>query len=243
MSIASWTSPRVSARTLPISRVMRRARSSFRSRRISAARKISSARRGAGTGIGERAHEIGGSSRIPVLEGLARSGGNPLPTDQVQVFTGLGIRGACLALGEALRGSGGGAHEILRAALHRSDGLSNDDEMSFGGVTLRGFYLINIDARDHLRPSAFFRSHSRSPVVPPALALGFWTRIRTSSPLEVKIRTVELAGRWVKWTRFSPGKGSHSADPRKGFGTTATRSRLSAGAVEGWTVTISLESI
>src|SRR5215472_13614388 len=47
--MASCTSPRVSARTLPISRVMSRAWSSLRSISISAARKTISARRGAGT--------------------------------------------------------------------------------------------------------------------------------------------------------------------------------------------------
>src|ERR1017187_2075589 len=47
--MASWTSPRVSFSTLPISRVMSRAWSSLRSIRISAARKTISARRGAGT--------------------------------------------------------------------------------------------------------------------------------------------------------------------------------------------------
>src|ERR1700682_1520345 len=47
--MASCTSPRVSARTLPISRVISRAYSSLRSIRISAARNTISARRGAGT--------------------------------------------------------------------------------------------------------------------------------------------------------------------------------------------------
>ncbi len=47
--MASCTSPRVSLRTLPISRVMSRAYSSLRSISISAARKTISARRGAGT--------------------------------------------------------------------------------------------------------------------------------------------------------------------------------------------------
>ena len=49
MSIASWTSPRVSSRTLPISRVMSRASASLRSAINWAARNSSSARRGAGT--------------------------------------------------------------------------------------------------------------------------------------------------------------------------------------------------
>src|SRR5580704_5504904 len=49
MSMASWTSPRVSARTLPISCVMARANSSLRRTRISAARNNISARFGAGT--------------------------------------------------------------------------------------------------------------------------------------------------------------------------------------------------
>jgi hypothetical protein len=49
MSIASCTSPRVSSRTLPISRVMSRASASLRSARRLAARNRISARRGAGT--------------------------------------------------------------------------------------------------------------------------------------------------------------------------------------------------
>ena len=49
MSIASWTSPRVSSRTLPISRVMSRANCSLRSAISCAARNSISARRGAGT--------------------------------------------------------------------------------------------------------------------------------------------------------------------------------------------------
>ena len=49
MSMASWTSPRVSSRTFPISRVMSRASDSFRSMRSCAARNRSSARFGAGT--------------------------------------------------------------------------------------------------------------------------------------------------------------------------------------------------
>ncbi len=49
MSTASCTSPRVSSRILPISRVMSRASASLRSASICAARNSSSARRGAGT--------------------------------------------------------------------------------------------------------------------------------------------------------------------------------------------------
>jgi len=79
--------------------------------------------------------------------------------------------------------------------------------------------------------------------VPPRLAFGFWVRTRTSSPFDVKIRTVDWAGSLMKWTRFCPGPGSHSADPRNGLGTTATRSRFEVGGPEGWTVTISLESM
>ena len=49
MSIASWTSPRVSSSTLPISRVMSRANSSLRAAMICAALNSISARFGAGT--------------------------------------------------------------------------------------------------------------------------------------------------------------------------------------------------
>ena len=49
MSMASWTSPRVSSSTLPISRVMSRASISLRSASSCAARNSISARRGAGT--------------------------------------------------------------------------------------------------------------------------------------------------------------------------------------------------
>src|SRR6266851_9819389 len=49
MSMASWTSPRVSGRTLPISRVMSLEKSSLRCNSSSAARNMISARFGAGT--------------------------------------------------------------------------------------------------------------------------------------------------------------------------------------------------
>ena len=49
MSIASWTSPPASARTFPISRVIRSVSSSLCSRRSSPSRKTISPRRGAGT--------------------------------------------------------------------------------------------------------------------------------------------------------------------------------------------------
>ena len=93
MSIASWTSPRVSSSTLPISRVMSRASASLRSAISCAARNSSSARFGAGTSrqllVGARARrrwpgrrprafdfwnsadQIVGVGRVSVFEHLA----------------------------------------------------------------------------------------------------------------------------------------------------------------------------
>ncbi len=51
ISMASWTSPRVSARTLPISMVIRAARSSLRSSSIRAALNSTSARPGGGVSL------------------------------------------------------------------------------------------------------------------------------------------------------------------------------------------------
>ena len=104
MSIASWTSPRVSSSTLPISRVMSRANCSLRSAMICAARSRISARRGAGTWRHGRAGAVRGSERvarvfgrrllenadqivlvggIAVLELAPGTGGHPLSVDEV----------------------------------------------------------------------------------------------------------------------------------------------------------------
>src|SRR5260370_19858207 len=85
MSIASCTSPRASARTFPISRVISRARSSLRLTRVSAARYKISARLGAGT----RRHDwyASAAARTAASTSSALERGN-IPTNS-RVFAGL----------------------------------------------------------------------------------------------------------------------------------------------------------
>ena len=70
MSIASWTSPRVSSSTLPISRVMSRANCSLRSAMICAARSRISARRGAGTWRQDAQARCAAASASPASSGV-----------------------------------------------------------------------------------------------------------------------------------------------------------------------------
>src|SRR5882672_3039601 len=171
MSIASWTSPRVSASTFPISRVMRRASSSFRSRRISAARKMCSARRGAGTRRQEAKARAAAftaastssgpeSGKVPTTSDsragfrfskvLPERDGSHFPPMRFRYWRPAGSK-APARLWESVSGVAVGAlmNPPSRPRL-RNGGLSNDDEMSFDVVTLRGFYMINIDSRDHV---------------------------------------------------------------------------------------------
>src|ERR1017187_7363331 len=111
--MASCTSPRVSFRTLPISRVMSRAYSSLRSIRISAARKTISARLGALGGVDggihvglirplENGDHFARIGRVAVFESLAAHGFDPFAVNKVLENSGFSIAAIDHGLGQGI---------------------------------------------------------------------------------------------------------------------------------------------
>src|SRR4029453_15199862 len=139
MSIASWTSPRVSSRTLPISRVMSLEKSSLRFTRISAARERISPPLGAGS-----AFQRGYASRA---QATARS------TSSGPESAKLPIRSEVSAGGGVLNGGPGGVGVLGPRVGEAADqvrgvgGVAVVERAARGGVFPGSAYVVAVALR------------------------------------------------------------------------------------------------